>query len=224
MRAATPGNADPRAATARIVFLAAAIGLALQCLRALFPFVYGIYERGGVAPAAEVSAAVFAAPLLGVILPRGRAGTWPAVVAAVVGRIAIQVAHPAPLWLVAIAAACAVLAVTRGLDLAGPALAVGIALGIALDTATLTAFMTWDPVFRDGAIALTAAVVWSTAAVWGAARAGGGTGTMPRRTWALGPALSIGVVFLANPAAVASRASLGPAAAAGVTLAGCAIA
>ncbi|MEP6476581.1 MAG: endonuclease/exonuclease/phosphatase family protein [Actinomycetota bacterium] len=224
MRAATPGNADPRAATARIVFLAAATGLALQCLRALFPLVYGIYERGGVAPAAEVSAAVFAAPLLGLILPRGRAGTWPAVVAAVAGRIAIQVAHPAPLWLVALAAAWAMLAVTRGLDLAGPALAVGIALGIALDTATLTAFLTWDPVFRDGAIALTAAVVWSTAAVWGAAHAGGGTGTMPRGTWALGPALSIGVLFLANPAAVASRASLGPAAAAAVTLAGCAIA
>lgn len=226
MRERSAGHAGGAVAPALLV--AAMTGIALQCVRVLFPLLYDLYERGGVGPAAGLAAAVFASPVLAIALSRrgGRA----AVGVAVAGRLAIQMVQPAPTWLVAAAAGAALIGWAVALDRTPGGAAVGVTLGVTLDAAVLTAFQTLDPVWRDGTAALAAAVAWAAVAgaigLWAAREASlqEEPETRSARPWALGPYALLSVLFLANPAFVASATGLGPAAAGAVTLGGGAVA
>ncbi|MEO8292227.1 MAG: endonuclease/exonuclease/phosphatase family protein [Actinomycetota bacterium] len=204
--------------------MVAATGIALTSLRVLLPLIYGLYERGGVGPAAGLAGPVFAAPVLAAAIPRRRSGLATVVGIAAAGRLAIQLVHPTPVSLAAVVAGVALVALVSAVERSPGPVATGLAMGVALDVAVLTVFGTWDPAWQEGAAALVVAMAWGAIALIGSVlRANSPSADdLSRPTWVLGPALLLWIVFLANPASIAATAGIGPAAAAGATLAGCA--
>lgn len=234
-----PTLASAPAAPSRLlgeVLVAGMFVLLAQTVRPLLTLVYEVGEDSGYGPVTVIVAGAFALPLASGAATRiglpARAELL-GVAAASAALLALLVVDPIPLWLGATAA---------GASLAGMALvvhgvhvgtgephwlAIGMLLGLAADTGLRAAFRTWDLVWQPGTMAhvagaaLIGVVVVTAILVGRTAGLGGGRDThRPRALAALGPVLMLQLVFLQNPAFVASQGGLSLAAAVAVVLAG----
>ncbi|MEV7973199.1 endonuclease/exonuclease/phosphatase family protein [Cellulomonas sp. NPDC089187] len=156
-------------------------------------------------------------------MPGGSTVLW-AVGALGVARLATQLLSDqgrfvAGLLTAALAVTALVLTVCRaaGRTAGGRQAAIGIMLGVGVSVGVQTVLRTWDPLWRGGATGVVWAVLLVAAAVGLAVltRHDPAEGR-PRRTWALGPALALLVMVLANPAFVAAQSGTGLVLAAGV--------
>ena len=112
----------------------------------------------------------------------------------------------------ALAVTALVLTVVRasGRTAGGRQAAIGLVLGLGISVGVQLLLRTWDPLWRGGATGLIWALVLVAAMIVLAAlhRSDPAEGR-PRRTWAIGPALALIVMMLANPAFVAAQAEVG---------------
>lgn len=208
-----------------------------ESIRVAFPLLYGVRETSGVLPAVGWAFLAFAlVPAVGGLLRRvvGEGDSLAGSVAVLaVARVAMQLLHPVPLWLAAIAVAAGLLALgyaargemRRG---AGGRLVVAVVVGMAADTAIRGVAATWDPLWRTGvlpgalAIALAADLLWTVVAARGGFRSAGDEAAL-RIGWglaAVGPFLLLQTLFLQNVAFVASEARIGLPVAMAVVLGG----
>ncbi|MCI0634754.1 MAG: endonuclease/exonuclease/phosphatase family protein [Actinobacteria bacterium] len=215
--------------------VALSLVLLSQLVRAFVPLSFELGEEIGGArgyvSAGAIALAVFASPALAAVgrLPaRGRIALVVAVALLGGARLAIQFVHPIPVWLGTLAVAAGLFAVPivvgavrRVAD--DGALLVGVYVGLALDTAIRAGALTWDVAWQDGApaaiVAIEVASLAAAAAV--AVPSNGGLPTTPPalRLAAFGPFFALQILFLQNPAALASQAGLSlPVAAAAVLL------
>jgi endonuclease/exonuclease/phosphatase family metal-dependent hydrolase len=139
-----------------------------------------------------------------------------AVTAAGIARLAAQLLTDqarvvAGLLTAALAVTALVLTVARasGRTAGGRQAAIGILLGVGLSVGIQTVLRTWDPLWHPGL----SGIVWALLLVLPAigmavlTRAETSEGR-PRRTWALGPALALILMVLANPAFVAAQSGV----------------
>jgi len=205
-----------------------------QLVRAYVPLAFELGEEIGEARgyifAGVVALAVFASPALAAVghLPVGEKTALVASVVVLGGaRLAIQFVHPIPVWLGTLAVAAGLVAVPvvvgsvrRVAD--DGALLVGIYVGLAVDSAIRAGAFTWDPAWQDGAPAAIVAVgvvALAVAAAVAVPSNGGVRATPPAlRIAAFGPFLALQILFLQNPAALASQAGLSLPVAAGAVL------
>jgi endonuclease/exonuclease/phosphatase family metal-dependent hydrolase len=216
-----------------------AIALLAQLVRAYVPLAFELGEEiggtTGYLAAGAVALAIFSAPAIGTIgglAGRGRSALLAAVTGLAAARLAIQVVRPIPIWLGAVAVVVGlaalpsvVVAVRRAADDA--ALLAGVLLGLAIDTAIRGAFWTWDFAWQGGVPALIVAITLGMAAIVSAWRLPLGeppTEPPALRLALFGPFLALQILFLQNPAAVASQAEISLPAATAIVLVGDAIA
>jgi endonuclease/exonuclease/phosphatase family metal-dependent hydrolase len=199
----------------RLALVALVVVLSLQSFRVLFPLAYNYGERTSFSTAGVLAGALFLAPFLAPAV-RALLGRRVSLVLSLAGlgaaRVTIQVWRPVPLWLSAIAAALALLALTltwmkarsHG-GIGGRRFVVGLLLGLAADAAILALFLTWEPAWQDGALPVGAAAMLAVAAIaaaWmqppvrGPAVGPGWAGVWS--TGALGTFLALHVLFLQN--------------------------
>ena len=186
--------------------------IVLELLRASGPLIDA--SPGGPAGKALVALAVFTAPVLAWPITaalRGRSVAAP-VATLIAARLALQ-AFPTPPPAAGLAAAAIgmitlVLAVARA---EGGAATIGLLCGVALDVALRSLSATWDVVWQPGWVPwlVTAAECGAAAAAarWTLRRPGTDRPCGPH-AWVVGPFLGLCVLFLANPAFVASQAGL----------------
>lgn len=233
----SPPGGFPPARVPRILVAALVVGLTVESMGVLFPIVYALRERSGVLSAAGAAVVVFAAPVLTGPLVQILGGRSTLVVTglALAGtRLAMQFVRPIPLWLPAMAvgaglvglAVLAHAAAAEGRRL-GVNLAMGIVLGLVLAVSVAAGAATWDPVWRDGAIAAlvgimlagalaVASIAWARAAT--VSRGARAIHTLGDAV--VGPFLFLEWVFLANVGFLAASGGLGLLAAACVAIAG----
>jgi len=226
---------DERGFWSGLILVALSVVLLAQLVRAYVPLAFELGEEIGEArgyiSAGVVALAVFASPALAAVgrLPvRGRTALVASVVGLGAARLAIQFVHPIPVWLGTLAVAAGLVAVPvvvgsvrRFAD--DGALLVGAYVGLAVDTAIRAGAFTWDLAWQDGApaaIVATALAAFAVTAAVAVPSNGGVRATPPAlRIAAFGPFLALQILFLQNPAALASQAGLSlPVAAGGVLL------
>ena len=226
---------DERGFWSGLILVALSVVLLAQLVRAYVPLAFELGEEIGEArgyiSAGVVALAVFASPALAAVgrLPvRGRTALVASVVGLGAARLAIQFVHPIPVWLGTLAVAAGLVAVPvvvgsvrRFAD--DGALLVGAYVGLAVDTAIRAGAFTWDLAWQDGApaaIVATALAAFAVTAAVAVPSNGGVRVTPPAlRIAAFGPFLALQILFLQNPAALASQAGLSlPVAAGGVLL------
>lgn len=226
---------DERGFWSGLILVALSVVLLVQLVRAYVPLAFELGEEIGEArgyiSAGVVALAVFASPALAAVgrLPvRGRTALVASVVGLGAARLAIQFVHPIPVWLGTLAVAAGLVAVPvvvgsvrRFAD--DGALLVGAYVGLAVDTAIRAGAFTWDLAWQDGApaaIVATALAAFAVTAAVAVPSNGGVRVTPPAlRIAAFGPFLALQILFLQNPAALASQAGLSlPVAAGGVLL------
>ena len=230
------GAIEEERSTWRVAALVALSFLLLaELVRAFVPLAFELGEElgggtGGYLVAGAASIAVFASPLLagvGRLLTRGKTALLASVVGLGIARLAIQFVHPIPVWLGSLALATGLVTlpvvVGAGRRIAGDvALLVGVYLGLALDTAIRAGAFTWDVVWQGSSVAAIVAIVSVVVAVASALaipRTGWSSTTPPAlRLVAFGPFLALQLLFLQNPAALASQAALSIRVAAGMIL------
>ena len=216
------------------ILVALSLVLLAQLVRAYVPLAFQLGEEiggtRGYISAGVIALAVFASPALAAVgrLPGGgRTGLVASVVGLGAARLAIQFVHPIPVWLGTLAVAAGLFAVPvvvgsvrRVAD--DGALLLGVYLGLALDSAIRAGALSWDIAWQDAApaglvsIGMVALAVAATVAV---TSNGGVRATPPAlRIAAFGPFLALQILFLQNPAALASQAGLSLPVAAGVVL------
>lgn len=231
-----PGSpTPPDAGTATRVTLAALVTvLAVDAVRASGPALDRAFTAGtgivaGAALATYVGAGLLAALLLLLTGRREGTATGRTVLVAVASlgaaRLAAQGLHDLPRFVLvlvtaSLAVATLVLATTlvAGRPGGGRQAAIGIVLGAGASTALQLTLGTWDPLWRGGAIGTCVAVLLVAATLAAAvAAARQQPSGRARRTWALGPALALVLMALANPAFGAAQSGL-PLLAAGAVL------
>lgn len=219
------------------VLTALSFTLLAQLVRAYVPLAFELGEEigdnAGYLIAGAVAAAVFASPALGgLIAGRGRVALVSGVVLLAAARVAIQLVHPIPVWFgtVALAAGLVVLpsivAVVRRAH-GDDALLTGVVLGLALDTAIRGGFLTWDAAWHEDPTAIGVATGLGVLAIVAAVAIPLETASSqpPALRLALfGPFFALQLLFLQNPAAVASQAELAMPLAVATVLAGDALA
>jgi len=225
---------DERGFWSGLILVALSVVLLAQLVRAYVPLAFELGEEIGEArgyiSAGVVALAVFASPALAAVgrLPvRGRTALVASVVGLGAARLAIQFVHPIPVWLGTLAVAAGLVAVPvvvgsvrRFAD--DGALLVGAYVGLAVDTAIRAGAFTWDLAWQDGApaaIVATALAAFAVTAAVAVPSNGGVRVTPPAlRIAAFGPFLALQILFLQNPAALASQAGLSLPVAAGAVL------
>jgi len=225
---------DERGFWSGLILVALSVVLLAQLVRAYVPLAFELGEEIGEArgyiSAGVVALAVFASPALAAVgrLPvRGRTALVASVVVLGGARLAIQFVHPIPVWLGTLAVAAGLVAVPvvvgsvrRVAD--DGALLVGAYVGLAVDTAIRAGAFTWDLAWQDGApaaIVATALAAFAVTAAVAVPSNGGVRATPPAlRIAAFGPFLALQILFLQNPAALASQAGLSLPVAAGAVL------
>ena len=225
---------DERGFWSGLILVALSVVLLAQLVRAYVPLAFELGEEIGEArgyiSAGVVALAVFASPALAAVgrLPvRGRTALVASVVVLGGARLAIQFVHPIPVWLGTLAVAAGLVAVQvvvgsvrRVAD--DGALLVGAYVGLAVDTAIRAGAFTWDLAWQDGApaaIVATALAAFAVTAAVAVPSNGGVRATPPAlRIAAFGPFLALQILFLQNPAALASQAGLSLPVAAGAVL------
>lgn len=243
-----PEEEDARSAgPGRVVLVGLTAMVSLQLARVFFPIVFDLGEREGTTAAAlkagGLSLIVFLAPMIAPLLGKVfgfRRALVAALVTVAAGRLAVQLLHPIPLWLAAIATAFGLWALalllvamrrTEGSG-GGHRYVVGLVIGLALDTALRAGFSTWDYSWQEGAGPLALAVL-PAAAIVVLAVSGDGAKLMARGEGSLGdvlPAALVGpflwlqVLFLQSVAFVASATRVSLPTAAALVLVGDALA
>ena len=222
-----------------VILTALSIALLSQLVRVYIPLAFELAEETGgntgYLVAGVVSLAVFASPAIGGIAGlagRGRVALVSGVVVLAAARLAIQLVHPIPIWLGTVAVVTGlvvmpsvVTAVRRAAD--DTALLVGVLIGLAFDTAIRGGFLTWDAAWQDGAAAVGVAIGLGVLAIVAAVALpleAGSVEAPALRLALFGPFFVLQLLFLQNPAAVASQAGLSLPAAVAVVLAGDALA
>jgi endonuclease/exonuclease/phosphatase family metal-dependent hydrolase len=225
---------DERGPRSASILVALTVVLLAQLVRAYVPLAFELGEeiggtRGYVA-AGVVALAVFATPALAAVgrLPaRGRTALVASVVVLGAARLAIQVVHPIPVWLGTLAVAAGLFAVPVMVGsvrrVAGDgALLVGAYVGLAADSAIRAGALTWDMAWQDGAPAAIVSIAVAALAVAAAVAvpSTGGVQTTPPalRLAVFGPFFALQILFLQNPAALASQGGLSLPVAAGAVL------
>ena len=225
---------DERGFWSGLILVGLSVVLLAQLVRAYVPLAFELGEEIGEArgyiSAGVVALAVFASPALAAVgrLPvRGRTALVASVVVLGGARLAIQFVHPIPVWLGTLAVAAGLVgvpvvvgSVRRVAD--DGALLVGAYVGLAVDTAIRAGAFTWDLAWQDGApaaIVATALAAFAVTAAVAVPSNGGVRATPPAlRIAAFGPFLALQILFLQNPAALASQAGMSLPVAAGVVL------
>lgn len=229
------GPLPPDAGTAtRVTLLALVTLLAVDAVRASGPvldraFTAGTLPVAGAAVATYAGAGLLAALAL---LADGRRSGTPsgrtvliATSTLAVARLATQAVHDTTrfgLGLVTASLAVATLVLTATLVAGRPGggrqSALGVVLGVGLSTAVQLTLGTWDALWHGGVVGTLVAVAVVAAALALAVAAGRQEPTgRARRTWALGPALALVLMVLANPAFAAAQSDV-PLLAAGAVL------
>jgi endonuclease/exonuclease/phosphatase family metal-dependent hydrolase len=206
----------------RVALVAVVTLLAVDAIRASGPVLDRAFTVGTLTVAATAIGTYLIAPglfsALWLTLARRR-GSDVLLAVSVLGaaRLATQLLtdqarFAAGLLTAALAISALVLSVARaaGRTAGGRQAAIGIVLGIGVSVGVQTVLRTWDPLWRGGLTGVLWAVVLVGAAVALAAlgRRDPAEGR-PRRTWALGPALALIVMVLADPAFVAAQSGVG---------------
>ena len=218
------------------ILTALSLTLLAQLVRAYVPLAFELGEEiggtTGYLSAGAVATAVFLSPALGGILAgRGRAALVGVVLLAA-GRLTIQLVHPVPVWLGTAALAVGLLvlpsivAAVRRAD-GDDALLTGVVLGLALDTAIRGGFLTWDAAWQEGPAAIAVAIVLGVFAITAALTIPLGEDSQHPPTLRLalfGPFFALQLLFLQNPATVASQGELSMPQAIAIVLAGDALA
>jgi len=204
-----------------------------EAVRAIFPILFDAREDAGAGVAVSIALAVFGlAPLLASAMRRvlgaDRAQTI-AVIVLVLGRAAMQLVHPIPVWLVvgtvAVGLAAVALQVTeaRG-EGRGAAFALALLTGIALDGAIRAAFSTWDAIWQGGVAPwLVGVPIWTVLLLTTIGSRGPRREPVDGPGWGVllfGPFLFLQLFFLQNAAFVTSEAHVGLAVGAAVVLVG----
>lgn len=227
-------NVDERGFWSATILVALSVVLLAQLVRAYVPLAFELGEEiggtRGYISAGVVALAVFTSPALaavGRLSARGKTALVASVVVLGGARLAIQFVHPIPIWLGTLAVAAGLFAVPvvvgsvrRVAD--DGALLVGAYVGLAVDSAIRAGALTWDIVWRDGApaaiVAIAVAALTVAAAVAMPSKGGGSTTPPALRLAAFGPFFALQILFLQNPAALASQAELSLPVAAGAIL------
>jgi endonuclease/exonuclease/phosphatase family metal-dependent hydrolase len=225
---------DERGFWSGLILVALSLVLLAQLVRAYMPLAFELGEEiggtRGYIPAGVIALAVFASPALAAVgrLPgRGRTGLVASVVVLGVARLAIQFVHPIPVWLGTLAVAAGLFAVPIVVGSARRvaddwALLVGVFVGLAVDSAIGAGALSWDIAWQGvpaGLVSIGLAALAVAAAVAVPSNGGGGATPPALRIAAFGPFLALQILFLQNPAALASQAGLSlPVAAAAVLL------
>lgn len=226
----------------RVALVAMVTWLAISAVRATGPvldqaFTIGVLQVAGAALGTYLvlPGLVAWALLAGTGRRDGTAGTrtllW-AVAATGALRIGAQLFEGPRFWLGLASAATAVTALVltagsvAGRPAGGRQTTIGLLLGSGLSVAGQLVLGTWDALWRGtaGTVLAVALVVVAVVLALVVARSGADaepTGR-PRRTWAMGPALALLVMVLANPAFVAAQAGVRVATAAGTLVLACA--
>lgn len=225
---------DERGFWSSSILVALSLVLLAQLVRAYVPLAFQLGEEiggtGGYISAGVIALVVFASPALAAIgrLPGGgRTGLIASVVGLGAARLAIQFVHPIPVWLGTLAVAAGLFAVPvvvgfvrRVAD--DGALLLGVYLGLALDSAVRAGALSWDIAWQEAAPAwlVSIGMVALTVAAAIAVPSNGGVRATPPalRIASFGPFLALQILFLQNPAALASQAGLSLLVAAGVVL------
>lgn len=217
---------------------ALSLTLLAQLVRAYVPLAFELGEELGsdataYLTAGAVAIAIFASPALGgIVAGRGRVALVGGVVVLAGARLSIQLVHPIPIWLGAVAVASglvvlpSIVAVVRRAD-GDTILLTGVVLGLALDTAIRGGFLTWDVAWQDGAAAIGVAIGLGVLAIVAAVAVPFEAGWLqpPALRLALfGPFFTLQLLFLQNPAAVASQAEVSMPVAVAIVLGGDALA
>ena len=133
-----------------------------ECIRILFPLLYHVRETTGAAVTIVIALIVFLAPALAgplsrsIGLPRAFLSS---VVVLAIGRVAMGLMHPIPLWLAGVATAFGLVAITLEIAagwMRGAPLVAAVFVGLSADAAVRGAFQTWDAIWH--ASVLSAAV------------------------------------------------------------------
>lgn len=217
-----------------MILTALALALLAQLVRVYIPLAFELGEEiggtRGYLSAGAVALVVFAAPALASIgrLPaRGRNALVGSVVVLAGARLTVQFVHPIPIWLGTVALAAGLFAIpivaASVRRVAGDeTLLVGAFVGLALDTGMRVGALTWDLAWQGAApfaivsVALAVLTVAASVAMRGDGRA---SVTPPAlRLVAFGPFFALQLLFLQNPAALASQAGSSLAAAAATIL------
>jgi endonuclease/exonuclease/phosphatase family metal-dependent hydrolase len=227
-------NEDKRGFWSGLILVALSLVLLAQLVCAYVPLAFELGEEiggaGGYISAGVVALAVFASPALAAVgrLPvRGRTALVASVVVLGAARLAIQFVHPIHVWLGTLAVAAGLFAVPvvvgsvrRVAD--DGALLVGVYVGLAVDSAIRAGALSWDIAWQEGAPAaiVSIGVVALAVAAAVAVPSNGGVRATPLalRIAAFGPFLALQILFLQNPAALASQAGLSLPVAAGAVL------
>jgi len=230
---------DHRRYWTAIILTALSLALLAQLVRVYVPLAFELGEEiggtTGYLAAGAVALAVFASPAIGGIggmAGRGRVALVSGVVMLAAARLAIQLVHPIPIWLGTVALVTGLVAlpsVVAAARRAGgdTALLVGVFIGLALDTAIRGGFLTWDVAWQEGAAATGIAIGLGVLAIVAAVALSleASSPEAPGLRLALfGPFFALQLLFLQNPAAIASQARLSLPVAVGVVLAGDALA
>lgn len=189
-----------------------------ECIRILFPLLYHVRETTGAAVTVVIALIVFLAPALAgplarsIGLPRAFLSS---VIVLAIGRVAMGLVHPIPLWVAGVATAFGLVAITLEISagwMRGVPFVAAVFVGLSADAAVRGAFQTWDAAWHTGV--LSAAVGIATgAALLASASVAGRLGRERVRTsgsgvTAIGPFLLLELVFLQNPAFAASASGL----------------
>ncbi len=236
----TPGPPGPPDAgtPTRVSLVALVTVLVVECIRMSGPlldraFTTGVVTAAVTAVGTYAAAGLVAAALLlgtgarGAGTPSGRT-TLAGVAALGVVRVVVQATSDGSRYVVglvtvavAVAVATLVVSLVAGRPSGGRQAAVGLTLGVGLSAGLQLVLGSWDAVWRPGTsgwvvTVLTVAAALAIAVVARGERSAG----RPRRTWALGPAVALVVMVLANPAFVAAQSGVGLDLAGGVLVVG----
>ncbi|WP_448059472.1 endonuclease/exonuclease/phosphatase family protein [Cellulomonas hominis] len=236
----TPGPPGPPDAgtPTRLSLVALVTVLVVECIRLSGPLLDRAFTTGVVTAAMTAVGTYAAAGLVAAVLllgtgsrgtgtPSGRT-TLAGVALLVVVRVLVQATSDGSRYvvgLVTVAVAVAVLtlvvALVAGRPSGGRQAAVGLTLGIGLSVGLQLVLGSWDAVWRPGTSGwvVTVLLVAGTLAIAVVARGERSAGR-PRRTWALGPALALVVMVVANPAFVAAQSGVALDLAGGVLVVG----
>jgi endonuclease/exonuclease/phosphatase family metal-dependent hydrolase len=221
------------------ILTALSSALLFQLVRAYIPLAFELGEdiggSAGYLTAGAVAIAVFASPALGGIggrAGRGRVALVAAVVLLAAARVAVQLVHPIPIWLGVVAVVTGLVVMPTIVSVArraegDAALLTGVFLGLALDTAIRGGFLTWDVAWQEGPTAIGVAIVLGVLAIVAAVALpieGASLEPPALRLALFGPFLALQLLFLQNPAAVASQSELSLPIAVAIVLGGDALA